>query len=51
MKASYDLSWWKRDNATTDNSRLGQGDLIETVTEKILSYGKRVTNYKQCDAN
>ena len=51
ITASYDMGWQKRSSGRSYNSRSGHGVLIGKATGKIMSYGSRITNCKQCEVN
>ena len=51
MKASDDMGWQRKGSCRAYNSRSGHGVLIGTESEKILSYGTRISNCKQCEVN
>ena len=51
LKAGYDMGWQRKGSGRAYNSRSGHGVLIGTESEKILSYGTRISNCKQCEVN
>ena len=51
LKASYDMGWQREGSGRAYKIRSGHGVFIGTESEKILSYGTRISNCKQCEVN
>ena len=51
LKASYGMGWQQKVSVRAYNNRRGHGVLRGTEIEKILSYGTRISNCKQCEVN
>ena len=51
LKASYDIGWQRKGVGREHNNRSRLGVLIGTENEKILSYGRRISNCKQYEVN
>ena len=51
LTASYDMGWQRRSSGRAYNSRSGHGVLIGKESGKILAYGSRIVNCKQCEVD
>ena len=51
LKASCDIGWQRKGVGREHNNRSRHGVLIGTENEKILSYGRRISNCKQYEVN
>ena len=51
LKAIYDMGLQRKGSGRAYNSRSGHGVFIGTESEKILSYGTRISNCNQCEVN
>ena len=49
LTAGYDMGWQRRSSGHAYNSRSGHGVLVEKIAIKVLEYGSRVSNCKQCE--
>ena len=45
------MGWQKRSSGRAYNSRSGHGALIGKESGKVLDYGSRISNCKQCEVN
>lgn len=51
LTASYDMGWQRRSSGRAYNSRSGHGVMIGKESGKILAYGSRIVNCKQCEVD
>ena len=51
LTAGYDMGWQRRSSGRAYNSRSGHGVLAGKNSGKVLEYGSRVSNFKQCEVN
>ena len=49
LTASYDMGWQRRSSGRAYNSRSGHGVLVGEISGRILNYGSRIINCKQCE--
>ena len=48
LKANYHIGWQRKGSDRAYNSRSGRDVLIGTESKKILSHGRRISNFKLC---
>ena len=51
VTASYDMGWQRRSSGRAYNSRSGHVILVGEITGKVIGYGSRIANCKQCEVN
>ena len=51
ITASYDMGWQRRSAGRAYNSKSGVGVMIGKESGKVLAYGARISNCRQCEIN